>query len=77
MLMPGMNGMEVLQKLKSQEPTRDIPVVVLSASLADEKSALDAGATYFLKKPYDGRTLVATVESAMEHAPRPPLHSAG
>jgi DNA-binding response OmpR family regulator len=71
-----MDGMEVLQKLKTQQSTRNIPVVMLSASVSDEKISLDAGAEYFLKKPYDGKMLIATVRSAMNRASRAPIGSA-
>lgn len=68
MKMPGKNGLEVLAELRSNELTVDIPVVMLSASLQDEQCALDAGARYFVKKPYDGKQLVATLKVAIEQA---------
>lgn len=64
-LMPGKDGMETLAELQANQLTHDIPVVMLSASLRDEQRALDAGATYFVLKPYDGPKLVSTVTAAV------------
>jgi DNA-binding response OmpR family regulator len=65
-MMPGKDGMETLAELRMNRLTADIPVVMLPASLRDEQRALDAGATFFVRKPYDGRTLVAVVRAAVE-----------
>ncbi len=63
--MPRMDGMAALAMLHSCETTKDIPIVMLSASLVDQQAALDGGARFFLTKPYQGKTLVAAVESAL------------
>jgi CheY-like chemotaxis protein len=65
MLMPKMDGMETLTTLHASEQTREIPVVMLSASLRDEQRALEAGATFFIHKPYDGKKLVGAVQAAI------------
>jgi CheY-like chemotaxis protein len=62
--MPRMDGLTALAKLRERADTRNIPVVMLSASLIDQQAALDAGARFFLSKPYQGRTLLAAIESA-------------
>ena len=66
--MPRMDGLAALEKLRQCDQTKDIPVVMLSASLVDKQAALDAGARYFLTKPYEGETLLAAVESAITEA---------
>jgi DNA-binding response OmpR family regulator len=43
---------------------------MLSASLVDQQRALDAGARFFLSKPYDGKQLVAAVSAAIKQ-PQP------
>ncbi len=63
--MPGMDGLEFLRTLKSQDQIKNIPVVVLSASLIDQQEALNEGARYFLSKPYQKQTLLAAVASAI------------
>jgi CheY-like chemotaxis protein len=63
--MPRMNGLKALKTLQHDQSTRDIPIVMLSASLVDRRAALDAGARYFLTKPYQPVTLVTAVEKAI------------
>jgi len=63
--MPHKDGLAALAELKRRTDTRDIPVVVLSASIIDEQRALDAGARYFLKKPHRGEMLVKAVSLAI------------
>ncbi|HZZ27363.1 MAG TPA: response regulator [Pirellulales bacterium] len=63
MRMPGMNGLAVLSQLRQRPETRDIPVIVLSASLRDQQLALEMGARYFLDKPCDPQTLLTALHS--------------
>lgn len=62
--MPRISGLDLLGILRRSHHTRRIPVVMLSASLVDQQAALEAGARFFLRKPYDGEMLLAAVESA-------------
>lgn len=62
--MPGIDGIRVLSELKKGEKTRDIPVIMLSASVMDKRRAFAAGARYFINKPYRGSDLVAAVDAA-------------
>lgn len=56
--MPVQDGMTALAELKRRDDTRDIPVVMVSASVVDQHTALESGARFFLRKPHDGRKLV-------------------
>ena len=67
--MPEMDGLTALEQLKLREDTRHIPVVILSACVASQQAALDRGARFFLSKPYEGKTLLAAVESAIRPQP--------
>jgi PAS domain S-box-containing protein len=65
-LMPGMDGFEVCQKLKSNPKTHDIPVVFLTALKGDKASrirALEVGAEAFLAKPIDEIELAAQIRA--------------
>jgi len=54
--MPGLDGYEVLKRLKRDRATQDIPVVVVTGSVTDEevkrKKVLALGAAQFLTKPF-------------------------
>lgn len=54
LLMPGLGGLEVCQMLNSDEQTKDIPIIVLSAiaNPADIKKAYGLGVVDYLTKPY-------------------------
>ena len=57
--LPEMNGAETTARLKANPSTRDIPLLVITASGAsiDRRRALDAGAAEILLKPIDVTTL--------------------
>ena len=64
-MMPGMDGYEVCERLKQDERTRHIPVVMLTA-LSDAENrirGLNAGADDFLSKPVDDFALMARLEA--------------
>ncbi len=72
LFMPAPDGFDVLRTLRSQEQTRTLPVVVLTAA-GDEDSArksFDFGATDFLSKPFTPPQLDARVRSCFAHSAR-------
>jgi CheY-like chemotaxis protein len=73
--MPGIDGFRVLSELKKREATKDIPVIMLSASLTDKRRAFAAGARYFINKPYRGSDLIAAVDAASKPSACPALES--
>jgi putative two-component system response regulator len=54
-MMPGIDGFEVLERLKASPATVDIPVVILSARTGADDGArgLELGAADYLTKPFD------------------------
>ena len=66
--MPGIDGKEVLVRIKQDAATRDLPVVMISA--ADEletiAGCIEAGADDFLPKPFDPVLLRARVSASVE-----------
>jgi CheY-like chemotaxis protein len=64
MLMPGMDGLEVLSHLRSRPDTASIPVVILSAGAAldDRERAEAAGAQEYLAKPVNLAILTETIQ---------------
>jgi diguanylate cyclase (GGDEF)-like protein len=65
-MMPGMNGTEVLNELSNNPLTADIPVIFLSAlgTTADRVAGLEHGAVDYIAKPAEPRELVARVGAA-------------
>ena len=66
-LMPEMDGFEVLARLKNDPALRDLPVIVISA-LDDMDSILrciEMGATDYLPKPFDARLLRARLNASL------------
>ncbi len=52
--LPGIDGWEVLKRLRANEPTRAVPVLVLTAHGSDDnrRRAEEGGADYFMPKPF-------------------------
>lgn len=61
--MPKVNGIEVLEKLKSDPATKTIPVVVLTSSNEDPdiKKCYELGVNSYIVKPVDFEDFIATV----------------
>jgi two-component system alkaline phosphatase synthesis response regulator PhoP len=67
MMMPGRTGVEVLGQLRREDALASTPVVMLTAraQASDRATALDAGATRFLAKPFSPMALAALVEELL------------
>lgn len=63
--MPVKDGLTALAELQANDATKRIPVVMLSASLVDQATALNTGARFFITKPYEHKTLRAAVNAAL------------
>jgi DNA-binding response OmpR family regulator/anti-sigma regulatory factor (Ser/Thr protein kinase) len=69
-MMPGMDGFELLRELRADERTHTVPVVLLSARAGEESAVegLHAGADDYLVKPFSARELLARVRTHLELA---------
>ncbi len=63
-VMPGMDGYEVLEALKEDQETKQIPVVILSGSEGSQV-AVELGAAHHLVKPIARRTLIKAVDEIL------------
>ena len=59
---PGMSGIELCRRLKADEATTDIAIVLLSGSVDDTAVAHDSGADAYLRKPFSPLELLDVVE---------------
>ena len=66
-MMPGLDGMALLQRIKADESTRHLPVVMQTAAASTEqvRQGLQAGAYYYLIKPFHADTLLLIIRSAL------------
>ncbi len=68
LMMPEMDGMEVLKRLKENDQTDQIPVIILTG-LSDRSKirlALDQGTAYYIVKPFEYQDLITKVRLALE-----------
>lgn len=62
--MPGIDGMEVLRRIKNHYPEIEVIILTGHGTEEDEREALDLGAYCYLTKPVDIENLVAHIKSA-------------
>jgi len=67
-MMPRMSGIEALQKIRSDEKTKAVPVVMVTVlkETEDKVKALEAGCDDFISKPFDKVELLARVQSILK-----------
>jgi len=66
LVMDGMGGYQLMRRISEFYPNRTIPMVVISrlGTSDDMNEAEQAGATAFLRKPFDPKALVAAIKKA-------------
>lgn len=67
-MLPGMNGYEVIKRLRDHPKTMNIPIVVLSAcaSHAEKICAFELGVDNYLTKPFDTEELLALIRRQLQ-----------
>ena len=68
-MMPNMDGMEFMAKIKEHDTFKAIPVIMQTAAAEKDQVAegIRAGVYYYLTKPYDEEVLLSVVNSALEN----------
>lgn len=66
-MLPGGSGVQLAKKFKSQEFSRDIPIIMLTARGEEEDKVrgLDAGADDYITKPFSPKELVARIKAVI------------
>jgi len=70
LMLPGMNGLEIVREVRAEPLTHDLPVLVLSARSAemDKLLGFEQGADDYMTKPFSPRELVARLRSVLRRA---------
>ena len=74
-MMPGTTGLELLRRLKRDELTEKIPVIMLTAKVEEDSKiyGLDSGADDYISKPFSPRELVSRVKAVLRRVGREDL----
>ena len=64
MRLPGMDGLKITRRIKSDDQLKDIPIVAISgaAMQEDKEEAIAAGCVGYISKPIDVHSFVETIE---------------
>lgn len=66
-MMPGMDGIEITKKLKSDKNYNDIPIIILTAKTdeTDKIVGLEMGADDYVSKPFSPKELIARIKAVL------------
>jgi DNA-binding NtrC family response regulator len=68
LLLPGMSGLKLLERMRQDEATRELPVIVISghATVHDAVKAIKLGAGDFFEKPLNRERILVSVKNALK-----------
>ncbi len=68
MRMPGIDGLEVMRRMKCDPRLANVPVIFVSANAQEtaKRAALNAGGKFFLEKPFESRALLEAIRRVLE-----------
>ena len=66
--MPVMDGLKLIKRIRSEETTRELPIIVITTEggLEDRKVAINLGANSYITKPIRAPQVVDTVKALLE-----------
>lgn len=68
LMLPGLSGLQVLDKLRQHPTLRAVPVVIVTGTMTHERDLLAAGAVAVLRKPFDAVRLLDQVRAVIASA---------
>ena len=76
-MLPGISGLDVLRQLRAEGPTKDVPVLVLTArrDQDDRILGLELGADDYLTKPFSPRELILRVDAILRRSRQVPVET--
>jgi DNA-binding response OmpR family regulator len=66
MLLAGLSGLDICRQLKNNSATIHIPVIMVSAHSSGREKCMEAGANFFVAKPFEMAELLSTVARAVD-----------
>lgn len=71
-MLPGIDGLEVLERLRADRKTADIPVILITAkgSEFEKVIGLDSGADDYVAKPFGVMELISRIKAVLRRVPR-------
>ncbi|ROR35133.1 phosphate regulon transcriptional regulator PhoB [Inmirania thermothiophila] len=72
-MLPGISGLELLRRLRREEATRELPVILVTARGAEEdklRALEEAGADDYVTKPFSPRELIARIHAVLRRSGR-------
>ncbi len=68
--LPGMSGFDLLEQLRQQTGTRNLPVIMLTAHgrEVEREKGMALGANDYITKPFSTRDLVSRVDALLKHS---------
>ena len=69
-MLPGTTGLELARRLRRDQPTREVPIIMLTArgEENDRVSGLEAGVDDYVMKPFSARELLARIKAVLRRA---------
>lgn len=69
-MLPGVSGIELARRLKREDSTREIPIIMLTARGEEDNKilGLDAGADDYMTKPFSTRELVSRIKAVLRRS---------
>ena len=73
-MLPGISGIEFARRLRREDGTRDVPIIMLTARCeeADTVAGFEAGVDDFVGKPFSVRELIARIKAVLRRSERGP-----
>lgn len=69
-MMPGLSGVNLIRKLRKNEATRNLPIIMLTAKTEEEDlvQGLESGADDYITKPFSPRALIARINALLRRS---------
>ena len=69
-MMPGTSGIELIRRLQRDELTKNVPVILLTAKVAEDNmvQGLESGADDYITKPFSPRALIARISAVLRRS---------